>query len=193
MGKIKSAWEIALEKTENIVVDEDKIRHSQTIDKIRRIAGSYLLSEEDDRDKMLDELKGFQKDELKEALGKTVLNSLSLPMDEITDDRFERVGNILSLITDDQQVFGLFGQITNLLKQYPMHRKQLIDQMKSQFEPMLREKEAQLREQYGQDVHLTLESDKEFAQVVRQNLDKLESQYTQTLEGGKESLRQMLS
>ena len=47
MGKIKSAWEIALEKTESIEIDENRIRHNATIDAIRRIAGSYLLSDED--------------------------------------------------------------------------------------------------------------------------------------------------
>ena len=191
MGKIKSAWEIALEKTENIVVDEDKIRHSQAINKIRRIAGSYLLSEEDDKDKNLEELKSYTNKELKEALERTIINSLTLPSDEVEDDRFERTGNLLSIATeDDEQALALYGQIANLLKQYPVHRNQLIEQMKTQFEPMLREKEAQMREQYGQDVHLSLETDKEFAQVARQNLDKLEAQYQQTLDGAKENLKQ---
>lgn len=192
MGKIKSAWEIALEKTENIVVDEDKIRHSQAIDKIRRIAGAYLLGEDDDKDKNLEELKAYTNKELKEALERTILNSISLPLDEVEDDRFERTGNLLSIVADnDEQTLTLYSQITNLLKQYPVHRKQLIEQMKTQFEPMLREKEAQMREQYGQDVHLSLETDKEFAQVVRQNLDKLEAQYQQTLDGAKENLKQI--
>ena len=47
MGRIKSAWEIALEKTESIEVDENKIRHNANIDAIRRKAGAYLLSDED--------------------------------------------------------------------------------------------------------------------------------------------------
>ena len=41
MGRIKSAWEIALEKTESIDVDENKIRHSANIDAIRRKALIY--------------------------------------------------------------------------------------------------------------------------------------------------------
>ena len=39
MGRIKSAWEIALERTENIEVDAEKIRHSANIEAIRKIAG----------------------------------------------------------------------------------------------------------------------------------------------------------
>ena len=47
MGRIKSAWEIALERTENIEVDAEKIGHSANIEAIRKIAGAYLLSDED--------------------------------------------------------------------------------------------------------------------------------------------------
>ena len=45
MGKIKSAWEIALEKTEGITIDKDKFRHGEDVAKARRIAGSYLTGD----------------------------------------------------------------------------------------------------------------------------------------------------
>ena len=190
MGKIKSAWEIALERTENIVVDADKIRHNETLDKIRRLAGAYLLNDENNIEKLQDDYKEFDKNDLKEALERTILNGLTLPPDEVTDDRFERIANLFTLaVGHEESSSALLEQIINLLKQYPMHRKQLLDQMKAQFEPMLRDKEAQMRDQYGQDVHLTLETDKEFAQLARQNLDKLEGQYQGTLDGAKEELK----
>lgn len=193
MGKIKSAWEIALERTENIVVDSDRIRHNQTIDKIRRVAGAFLVADTNTIDKTREELSGFSKEDLKEALTLTVLNGLTLPSDEITDDRYERLASIFEIINSNQDASTLFSQITNLLKQYPMHKKQLLEQMKAQFEPMLREKEAQMREQYGQEVQLSLENDKEFAQAIRQNIEKLDNQYQQTLDNAKEQLKALLS
>ena len=193
MGKIKSAWEIALEKTENIVIDENRIRHSQRIDSIRRIAGAFLLSDVCDIDKAKKELEDFDKPELKEGLKLTILNGLALPSDEITDDRYDRLKMLLDIIANDTSIDELFEQITGLLKQYPLHKKQLMEQMKAQFEPMLREKEAQMKEQYGQEVHLSLETDKEFLQVARQNIDKLESQYQKSLDSGKEQLKAFLS
>ena len=48
MGRIKSALEIAMEKTENIAIDENKIRINQENERIRRIAGEYLAKEERD-------------------------------------------------------------------------------------------------------------------------------------------------
>lgn len=193
MGKIKSAWEIALERTENIVVDSDRIRHNQTIDKIRRVAGAFLVADTNTIDKTREELSEFSKEDLKEALALTVLNGLTLPSDEITDDRYERLASIFEIINSNQDASTLFSQITNLLKQYPMHKKQLLEQMKAQFEPMLREKEAQMREQYGQEVQLSLENDKEFAQAIRQNIEKLDNQYQQTLDNAKEQLKTLLS
>lgn len=194
MGKIKSAWEIALERTENIVIDAEKIRHNEATDKIRRIAGAYLLEEVEDREKLQEDLSKFSLEDIKNALGKTILNGLTLPSEEVTDNRFERLEVLLTIATkeNENQSNELFEQIANLLKQYPMHRKQLLEQMKAQFEPMLREKEAQMKEQYGQEVHLSLETDKEFAQVARQNLDKLEMQYQQTLDGAKAQLKEFL-
>ena len=64
MGRIKSAWEIALEKTESIEVDENKIRHSANIDAIRRKAGAYLLSDEDTEESTKTELSKQQKKSL---------------------------------------------------------------------------------------------------------------------------------
>lgn len=193
MGKIKSAWEIALERTENIVVDEEKIRRNEIIGKIRRIAGSYLLEESPDTEKLVDTLKDYPAKDLKDALELTIINSLSLPMDTPSEDIYSRVGTLLSIATNNSSsALAIFEQISNLCKQYPLHRKQLLEQMKAQFEPMLRDKESQMKEQYGQDIHLSLETDKEFAQIVRQNMEKLEKQYQQTLDSGKAELRQIL-
>ena len=46
MGKIRSAWEIALEKTENIQVDREKLKLEEDIKKARRAAGAFLNDEE---------------------------------------------------------------------------------------------------------------------------------------------------
>ncbi len=93
MGKIRSAWEIALEKSEQIVVDEERIRHNADIDAIRRKAGAYLLSEEDKEEETRKELEKYDGKTLKEALAQTILNSLSLPLteDNISAKKEERL------------------------------------------------------------------------------------------------------
>ena len=89
---------------------------------------------------------------------------------------------------NDENADALFSQIVAFLKQYPLHKKQLVDQLKAQAEPMLREKEEKIKNQYGEDVHLSLENDKEFLNILDQNLKRLDDQYNQTLDGAKAQL-----
>ena len=182
MGKIKSAWEIALEKIESIQVDEAKIRHNANIDAIRRIAGSYLLSDDDSEEKTKESLKSYSKDEIKEALGQTIINSLSLPQAENTDEKKPlRLSFLLSLALPGNEEVQDFLQ----------HRNQMMEQLKSQFEPMLRDKEEKIRAQYGEAPHLTFENDKECREMANKYLERLQDQYQKTLDDAKEQLREV--
>ena len=193
MGKIRSAWEIALERTENIEVDENRIRHQNTIDKIRRIAGSFLMQDQCDEEALSENLREYSAADLREGLMQSILNGLGLPQEKVEDDRYERLHALLEIASgENADAEALFDQITGFLKQYPLHREQLVEQLKAQAEPMLREKEAQMKEKYGQDLHLSLENDKDFMNILEQNLKRLDDQYNQTLAGAKEQLKSIL-
>lgn len=192
MGRIKSAWEIALERTDDIEIDVDRIRKNETLDKIRRIAGAYLVAETPDNEGLNEKLSDYSNDDVREALTTIIINKLSLPADEVIDDRYTRLSFILSLIAKNEDTMALFGQIAPFLMQYPVHKKQLIEQMKAQFEPLLREKEAKMKEQYGEGFHVSLDQDKEFLEILKQNLERLDEQYQKTLDDAKEQLRSCL-
>ena len=192
MGRIKSAWEIALERTDDIEIDVDRIRKNETLDKIRRIAGAYLVAETPDNEGLNEKLSDYSNDDVREALTTIIINKLSLPADEVIDDRYTRLSFILSLIAKNEDTMTLFGQIAPFLMQYPVHKKQLIEQMKAQFEPLLREKEAKMKEQYGEGFHVSLDQDKEFLEILKQNLERLDEQYQKTLDDAKEQLRSCL-
>ncbi len=194
MGKIRSAWEIALEKTASIELDKERYQHDADVDKARRIAGSYLVAEDKTTEETEKELSQLDGKVVKEALRTTILQSLSLPQEEILDDRYERLTFLASLASGgDPTVMDLMGQITGFLKQYPLHRKDLVEKMKAQYEPMLAEKEERLRAQYGQSVKLKAENDKEFIELATKNLERLQEQYEKSLEGAKDQLRSLLS
>lgn len=193
MGRIKSAWEIALERIDDIEIDVDRIRKNETYEKIRKIAGAYLLAETAENDSLAEKFSDFSDDDLREALIQTVMNKLTLPSDEVMDDRYERVAFILTQIARNESTMELFGQIANFLMQYPIHKKQLIEQMKAQFEPILREKEAKMKEQYGESFHVSLEQDKEFLEILKKNLERLDEQYNATLQDAREQLKGCLA
>ena len=193
MGKIKSAWEIALEKTESIEIDENRIRHNATIDAIRRIAGSYLLSDEDTEEKTAAALAAYSDEDLKEALGQSIINSISLPLtDEEGSRKPQRLAFLLSIaLQGNGEAEDLLSQILAHVSQYPKHRKQLMEQLKSQFEPMLKEKEERMRQQYGEAPLLTMENDKECREMANKYLERLQKQYQDTLDDAKQQLKEL--
>lgn len=194
MGRIKSALEIALEKTENMEIDHEKIKHNSDIDSIRRIAGSYLSGDEEMTEENLKEkLSAFPSSLQREAIATVVLNSMVLPQDENgLEEKTKKISTLISLVFQNEKIVSYYGEISQHLSQYPKHKEELLSRLKEQLEPMLREKEATLREKYGQSVHLSIEDDKESMETIRQYLERLSSQYQETLSSAKDEMKRML-
>ncbi len=187
MSKIRSAWEIALEKTEDIVVDREKMLFDEAVKQVRALAGAYL-NDDGSASEVAEKLAALPKNEaLREGLKTTIIQNLNLPQETVLTDRFERVESLAKLITSEPQVLQMLAQVIGFIKQYPEHRKQLLDQLKEQFAPMMQQQAGP----YG-DIPANLENNPEFLKIAQQQLEKLSKQYTDTLEEAKEQLRQML-
>jgi hypothetical protein len=191
MGKIRSAWEIALERTENIEVDKERLAHNELINKAKAITSLFINGEDktlEDTVKALYELNDSKA--MYEGAIPAILQSITLPIGDEPDQRAGKAKSLMDFISgNNEAVSALTGQIVAFLAQYPEHKKQLIEQLKAQAEPALREKEAKLRETYGDDIHLTLEQDKDFLQLANKNLEHLSEQYNRTLDGAKAQLK----
>ena len=195
MSKIRSAWEIALEKTENIEVDRDKLRREENIRKARSLAGSFLNGDEQmtasDLEKQYAEIE--DQSAAREGIKLSLMQNITLSTEEDVTNRYEKLLALASLISKGNAgVMDLMNQIISVLRQYPQHRKQLVEQLKQHFAPMLEQKAAQLKEKYGQDVPLSAENDPEFLKIAQQNLDQLAKQYEDTLKDAKEKLEAVL-
>lgn len=194
MGKIKSAWEIALERTESIQMDKNKLKYKTDVDTARRLAGRFIADDEPiDEKELRDELSALDSKAVKEALIITAEANLSLPQTEDEDDsRLRKAVKLIEIATDNNaQAIGLANELEGFLKQYPLHRKDLFEKMKAQYQPILDEKSEKLSRQYGTEVKLSFESDKEFMEAARKNLEKLEAQYQATLTNAKTQLREI--
>lgn len=195
MGRIRSAWEIALEKTQDIEIDKAKLEKENNITAARTLAGRYLNYDEEMNEDALK--KEYEKiaglDGVRDGIRTSIMQNLTLPSETVLNDRYERLETLASLISgNDSQVMSLMRQITAFLKQYPEHQKQLYEQLKEHFRPMLEEKAQQLREKYGQDIPLSLENDKEFVQVANKQLEELRKQYESNLDAAKSQLEAIL-
>ncbi len=192
MAKIRSAWEIALEKTQDIEIDREKLERDEVEKKARLLAGKFLSEDEDySFAELKSDYEKLNEKYSKEGIKTVILQNLSLPSDEYATRRYGSVKELAGLIASSSAL-SLLDQIVAFLSQYPKHREQLVNQLKEHFAPMLEEKARSLREKYGQDIPLSLENDKEFMQVLSQQLEALEGQYSKQLEEAKEQLSQML-
>lgn len=195
MGRIRSAWEIALEKTQDIAIDKAKLEKENNITAARTLAGRYLNYDEEMSEDVLkkeyEKIEGL--DGVRDGIRTSIMQNLTLPSETVLNDRYERLETLASMISgNDSQVMSLMGQITAFLKQYPEHQKQLYEQLKEHFRPMLEEKAQQLREKYGQGIPLSLENDKEFVQVANKQLEELRKQYESNLDAAKSQLETIL-
>ena len=194
MGKIKSAWEIALEKTEGITIDKEKMKYQSDVEKARKAAGSYMLADKADDEAFINNLKDIDPKAVKEGLLMTADANISLPeSEEGNEERFRRIKTIIAIASDNNSnALALTDELIGFLNQYPLHRKDLVEKMKAQYKPILDEKSEKLSKQYGQEVHLSYESDKEFMEAASKNLERLENQYQQTVRNAKAQLKQMI-
>ena len=194
MGKIKSAWEIALEKTEGITIDKEKMKYQSDVEKARKAAGSYMLADKADDEAFINNLKDIDPKAMKEGLLMTADANISLPeSEEGNEERFKRIKTIIAIASDNNSnALALTDELIGFLNQYPLHRKDLVEKMKAQYKPILDEKSEKLSKQYGQDIHLTYENDKEFMEAASKNLERLENQYQQTVRNAKAQLKQMI-
>lgn len=192
MGKIKSAWEIALERTEDIQADPNKIRHDNLIKEGRQLAGGFLTDTDKTIEEVQQKLASYDDDKkavVKQGMAMTVLFNLSLPTDDNFKDSVDKLTQLVGII--DAQAVPLMDQVSGFFDQYLQTEDHLVERMKQQFQPMLEQKQAKLRQQYGPDFVLRPEQDPEFVKLLQQNLSQLSAQYQQVLDQAKDQLREI--
>jgi hypothetical protein len=191
MGKIKSALELAMEKTADLKADKSVIQKKDITRKGKISASSYL--EEPQKSDLKDQLKSYKGEELewfRSGAMDTVLANLTLPQVEADLDKLEKLENALILLTGEKkQTAAMFDQLRQLYQQYLSNMDQLEEGLKQQYAPQLRQKEMQLRQQTGQDIHLTPEQDPDFIKLLSEQYGRMEQQYNEVLKQAKDELR----
>ncbi len=197
MAIIKSAWELALEKTEGLTIDSEKIKADLTIKEGRQLAAAFLNDIDMTKEATIKRYNTYSGDKkllVKEGMALTLLSNLTLPRNALFRETFGKVLDLGLIIADsNEQITQILGQLEGFFTQYLENQDDLIDRLKAQFEPHLRQKEAQLRAQYGPNFTLRAEQDAEFMKILDQQLAKLDEQYTQILSQAKDQIKELLS
>ena len=183
MGRIKSAWEIALEKTQDIEIDEAKYRTDTLERESMALAGGYLNNTDQKLDVVAAKYASYSKDDLaivRRGMVSTILSNISLPNDDIYQMRFDRTTDLVNVVTQgDSQALGLMHQIGDFLKQYIDAKTAFVDRMKAQIQ--------QAMESNPEGVNSS-----QYSQIISQNLKKMDAQYGEALDNTKQSLKQLL-
>lgn len=192
MANIKSALELAMEKTEGLKGNLKTLKIKEIQNKGRKTASDFLFSIETKSDDLEAAVKAYPKDErenFKEGIKKALLTNIILPKSENFKETVNRIAEGLTVLSKDKKRITMFiEQLKQFLEQYLDNKKQLLEAAKNQYMPRLRQKEQEIAERTGQQVHLTPEQDPEFIEFLKQNIAKLDEQYSESLDQIKKEL-----
>ncbi|MDR2447865.1 MAG: hypothetical protein LBD58_11370 [Treponema sp.] len=180
MGKIKTALEIALERTESIKSDKGAIEQFEAKQIGKRLASSFLENPEKSAKALEDAIKKAPKEQkasLKEGMFEVFMARITLPSAQEDEAHLHAVGKGLQAIVKNNHFHGLYRQMLDVLSHYLEENAQYEDAVKRQYEPRLRKKEAELSKRYGQPVKLDPFQDPEFAAFYKQNMDAFKANY----------------
>jgi hypothetical protein len=208
MAMIKSALELALERTKDIKVDEAVLEANELRIEGKKAAGRYL--EDPESGSLSDKLAKYPKEKkqsVREGMFEILAAQLQLPSSEESLARLEvlsagfsavaassgsgLLGGVGSAVAD-KRVQALFQQLAGFFRQYLDDMKNVEQAIRKQWGPKIREKERQMSARMGQDVRIDPMSDPEFAAFYKQNVSAARAQYQQALDKAKADLAAML-
>ncbi|MDR1506241.1 MAG: hypothetical protein LBI67_03985 [Treponema sp.] len=176
MGRIKSALEIALEKTEGVKGDKGSIGLFEAKQQGKRLANDFLSGEKS----LEEEIKKIPKEKLesvRQGVFEVLVSQVSLPAVPEDIKRLERTGGGLVLIIGDRRFAPLFQRFIQAVSQYLDEAAQYEEALKRQYAPKLRQKEEELARRIGRAIKLDPFQDPEFVAFFNQNINALKANY----------------
>jgi len=208
MAMIKSALEIALERSKDIKVDEAALEANALRIEGKKAAGRYL--DDPESGSLADRLAAYAKEKrasVREGMFEVLASQIQLPSNEASAAKLDMLsagfsalaassgsgllGSVGSAVAD-KRVQALFQQLAGFFKQYLDDMKNVEQAIRKQWGPKIREKERQMAARMGQDVRIDPMSDPEFAAFYKQNVSAARAQYQAALDKAKDDLAAMI-
>ena len=187
MGRIKSALEIALERTESVKGDKTSINQFEAKQQGKRLANEFIG---DAKKSLEEEIKKYPKDErasLKQGIFDVLIAHLNLPNTEEDLGRVETAIKGIQTIINDHKFNSMAKQLSQAFHQYINEANQYEEAIKRQYAPKLRQKEEELSRRLGRQVQLDPFQDPEFITFFNQNMNSLKENYLAAISQAKEA------
>ncbi|MCL2833699.1 MAG: hypothetical protein FWD78_11060 [Treponema sp.] len=191
MGRIKSALEIALEKTESVKGDKTIASQFESKQKGKKIANGFL---DDPKKSIEEEIKKCPREEkqsLKQGIYDVLYSQLILPDTEEILTRVETAVKGLQVIFGDSHFNQMAKQLSQVLHQYMEDAAQYEEAIKRQYAPKLKQKEEEIAKRLGKKVALDPFQDPEFITFYNQNMTALKENYQAAIDQVKEAAAEL--
>ena len=177
MGKIKSAIEIALEKTESVKGDKDRIGQFEAKQKGKKLANQFLEGNVKSLAELLEKEANAEQESLKQGIFDVLISQITLPITKEELKRIELSCQGLQTVIGGKRFGDVGKQLIQVMNQYMEEASHFEDAIKRQYAPKLRQKEEELSHRFGRPVKLDPFQDPEFVAFFNQNMNALKANY----------------
>ncbi len=202
MALIKSALELALERTKDLEVDEVAIEAGRIKTEGRRTAGKFLDDPENTNlAKAVQAIDAKNRELFRKSIFDVLIAQIQLPTGLFNTEKLSALGTGLGALAGvapslgalagasaEKKAISLVQQVSSFLSKYQEEVKRVEQAIRTQWAPKLKEKERQMAARMGQDVRLDPMADPEFAAFYKQNFEALRANYSDALERAKSEL-----
>ena len=178
MGEIRSAIDIALEKTANIQGDKASAESREFKNAGKRAANDFISSGNGDAlAKLLEGKTPEQAKVIGEGALAIFLAAIRLPSTDHDLERIAVLGSGFDALVPNAGMKELFGQVAQIFSQYLAERAQLAKALEQQFLPRLKAKQQELSKRYGQAIPLDPMQDPEYMAALDKNHRAIDAKY----------------
>jgi hypothetical protein len=192
MGRIKSALEIALERTETVKSDKSSIDQYESKQRGKRLANAVLENPEEFN--LAEELKKTPKEQLqalKQGIFDILISQVTLPMVKEDEKRIAAAGKGLQVIINDARFGAMYKQFLQAIGQYLDEAAKYGEAIQRQYAPKLRQKEEEMSRRYGRQVKIDPFQDPEFIAFFNQNINALKDNYQALVDQVRDQAQQL--
>ena len=192
MAVIKSALEIALERTQGVEADKEALEASRFITEGKKAVSRFLAEDGVELKSLIAKYQGKEAAWVREGVFQALSANLHLPFDEMALLGAKKAGKgFQALASDAKKLARLLAQMEQFLEDYLGERRRLLEAVEKKYAPIQRQKEEEMSRQMGQRVRIDPAMDPQFQKMLRDNLALLEGRYTEVLEQVRQELRKL--
>lgn len=193
MGKIKSALELAMEKTADMTIDREKLKQNDLKKKGQILASSIINGSEKEGGEKLASYNDEELSFVKMGMAETLLSNIRLPLYINSVNNLDILEKTFAIISGKEEIYSLiFSQLQQLFDKFVEDIQNLNEGLRQQYMPILMQKQQQMAQKTGQNIQLEPEQDPEFMDLLSKNRQALEEQYNTVIAQAKAELQKIL-